>query len=79
MKTCYDRSLLSLASSEKAGGKTGLQAKGNKDASSWEGSPGLTQLSGANTGGNSEECHLMQDHHTPSTEAISSSQKTCFS
>lgn len=49
-------------------GNTGLQAKENKDASSWEGSPGLTQLSGANTGGNSDERHLIQDHHT--TEAI---------
>lgn len=58
-------------------GKTGLQTKENKDASSWEDSPGLTQLSGANTGGNSHESHLMQDHHT--TEAISYSQKTPFS
>lgn len=33
-------------------GKTGLQIKENKDASSWEGSPGLTQISGANTGEN---------------------------
>lgn len=58
-------------------GKTGLQAKENKDASSWEGSPGLTQLTVANTGGNPGECHLMQDHHT--TEAISYSQKIPFS
>lgn len=57
--------------------KIGLQTKQNKNVSSWECSPGLTQLSGANTGGHSDECHLMQDHHT--RKAISSSQKTPFS
>lgn len=59
--------------------KTGLQVKENEDTGSWEGSPGLPWFQGANIGGNSEECRLVQDHLIVSTGAVSSAQETPFS
>lgn len=60
-------------------GETSLQVRENKDAVSWEGSPGLPRFQGANIGGNSEKHCLVQDHLTVSSEAVSSAQEPPFS